>query len=150
MLRKIQQYSAILAICVFLTGLAISMSSFTSSSFLSFDEATFDDTGTDTGSGSGGTVPSACPEATITTVSGQTNNVTSCNCTVSVYLQVGWNPPKFELKTLTFKGIQNSCNSGSESQSCDAFACSSTQTGGGSGSGTGTGTGSGSGSGSGS
>jgi|GEM_PF-6303658 len=96
-----------------------------------------------TGSGTGGTstggggttsdpVPTACPEATITPLIDQKNDARSCNCTVKrrIVGEGSTTGGNIEYEYYTFRGIENTCKSGSST--CNAFACSSTQTGGGS------------------
>jgi hypothetical protein len=92
--------------------------------------------GTNGGGSNGGSnvdfsVPTACPEATITNLKDQRNNAQSCSCTASYNVLVSSSPWKVDVKYVSFQGIRNTCKSGSSSQTCDAFACSSTQTGGG-------------------
>lgn len=116
-----------LAMVVFAASLMLSVES-NEDGKLTFTNSSFaQSSGSESGGGGGGSsVPTACPSSTIVNLSGQVNDARSCNCTVDYEVVISTNPYSAEIKVAKFRGMENTCSSGSQSEVCNAFACSST------------------------
>lgn len=119
---------ASLAVVVFVASLTLSVESDSKGALNFTNNGYAQSSGSEGGGTPGGTtVPTACPTATITDLNGVANDPSSCNCTVSYSVVVSVNPYKLEIRNASFRGIENTCKSGSETSVCRAYACSSSQ-----------------------
>lgn len=144
MKKNIIKGLGIFSICfILVTNLQYSLFNYGLSSN-SLSQSIFAQTTTGGGTTGGGTtgggttavsdpMPTECPPATITNLTSQKNNAKACYCTVKRKIVASGSSSggSVSYETISFRGMENTCVSGKETDICSAFACSTRQIAGG-------------------